>query len=208
MSKPHVMCVQNVSVCIDSSQINSVVKLSYLHLCNLSKMKSCLTFKGPEIEIHALISSRLHYCNVLFKAINQSSISHLQKAQNSAARLLMGIKKREHITPTLVSLHWLSVYYRIDFKLLLLVYKSLHGFAPAYLSDLLIEYQTGQTLRSATWKLLKIPRTHLSQKGDFAFAVAVPKLWNSLPKHIRDTATVQDFKVQLKTHLFSIAFNQ
>jgi len=63
-------------------------------------------------------------------------------------------------------------------------------------------------LPSATQKLLRIPRTHRNKKGDRAFAMAAPKLWNSLPKHIRDAATVQDFKKQLKTHLFSIAFNQ
>uniref|UniRef100_A0A8C1FI80 Uncharacterized protein n=1 Tax=Cyprinus carpio carpio TaxID=630221 RepID=A0A8C1FI80_CYPCA len=36
-----------------------------------------------KIAIHALISTRLDYCNVLYKGISQSSISHLQKVQNS-----------------------------------------------------------------------------------------------------------------------------
>ncbi len=58
-------------------------------------MKSCLTFKSLEIAIHALISSRLDYCNVLYKGVSQASYPKgaVQKVQNAAARLLMNIKK-------------------------------------------------------------------------------------------------------------------
>ncbi len=147
--------VKNLGVYIDSSlkmntQINHVVKSIFFHLRNLAKMKSCLTFKRLEIAIHALISSRLDYCKSLYKGISQASILRLQKVQNAAARLLMNIKKREHITASLISLHWLPVQYRIDFKLILLVYKSLHGLAPTYLSELLIKYRSGRTLKSTT----------------------------------------------------------
>ncbi len=183
-----------------------MVKSSFFHLRNLEKMKSCLTFKSPEIAIHALISSRLDYCNSLYKGISQASIQRLQKVQNAAARLLLNIKKREHITPSLISLHWLPVQYRIDFKLILLVYKSLHGLAPTYLSELLIEHQSGRTLRSTNQNLLKIPRTKLSQKGDRAFAAVAPKFWNSLPLHVKNVDSVHVFKVQLKTYLFAMVY--
>ncbi len=94
--------VKNVGVYIDSSlkmntQINHVVKSSFFfHLRNLAKMKSCLTFKSLEIAIHALISSRLDYCNSLYKGISQASILRLQKVQNAAARLLINIKKNHY----------------------------------------------------------------------------------------------------------------
>ncbi len=42
--------------------------------------------------------------------------------------------KRDHITPVLQSLHWLPVRYRVDLKILLIVYKSLNGMAPSYIS--------------------------------------------------------------------------
>jgi len=45
------------------------------------------------------------------------------------------ITRRDHITPVLRQLQWLPVKQRIDFKLAVLVYKSLHGLAPPYLSD-------------------------------------------------------------------------
>ncbi len=82
--------------------------------------------------IHAFVSTRLDYCNSLYVGINQSSLARLQMVQNAAARLLTGVRKREHITPVLISLHWLPVRFRIDFKVLLLVFKCLNGLAPEY----------------------------------------------------------------------------
>lgn len=54
--------------------------------------------------------------------------------KNAAARMLTR-NKHQHISPLLASPHLLPVGFRIDFKLLVLVYKSLDGFAPKYLSD-------------------------------------------------------------------------
>ena len=40
-------------------------------------------------------------------------------------------------------------------------------------------------LRSATHLLLDKPQTRLVTRGDCAFAVTAPNLWNNLPPHIR-----------------------
>ncbi len=111
-------------------QINSVVKTCFFQLRLLSKAKPFLSFKDFEKVIHTFILSRLDYCNSLYFGISQTALSHLQLVQNAAARLLSGVKKREHITPILRSLHWLPVCFRVDLKILLLVYKSLNGLAP------------------------------------------------------------------------------
>ena len=49
----------------------------------------------------------------------------------------MSFRRFDHITPTLFSLHWLPIRYRIQFKILLFTYKALNGFAPAYITELL-----------------------------------------------------------------------
>ena len=104
---------------------------------------------------------------------------------NAAARLLTGSKKWSHITPVLASLHWLPVSFRIQFKVLLFVYKVLHGLAPAYICDLLAHSSTSRSLRSDSQLRLKVPRSNLVTKGDRAFAVAGPNLWNKLPLNIK-----------------------
>ena len=42
---------------------------------------------------------------------------------------------------------------------------------------------------------------------DRAFLCAAPKLWNSLPFHVRNEVDFSKFKILLKTHLFNLALN-
>ncbi|KAL3056624.1 hypothetical protein OYC64_019162 [Pagothenia borchgrevinki] len=138
--------------------------------------------------------------------MDQASIKRLQLVQNAAARLLTGHKKRDHITPILASLHWLPIRFRIDFKLLLFVFKALNGLAPAYIAELLQRYTPTRALRSADQLLLIVPKTRLKTRGHRAFAAAGPRLWNTLPLHVRSAQTLGVFKSTLKTHFFSLAF--
>lgn len=79
--------------------------------------------------------------------MSQSLLNGLQLVQNAAARLLTCTRKKKHVTPILASLHWLPIQYRIDFKLLILVYKALHNLRPSYLADLCV-HKPPRTLRS------------------------------------------------------------
>ncbi len=56
--------------------------------------------------------------------------------QNTAARFLTRTRKYDHISSVLLTLHWLPIKQRIDFKILLIPYKALNGLAPQYLSEL------------------------------------------------------------------------
>ena len=70
------------------------------------------------------------------------------------ARLICNESKLCHITPLLVDLHWLLVKFRIEFKILLIVFKIFKGFAPSYLSFLItpIKPVSKYNLRSSSDK--------------------------------------------------------
>ena len=86
--------------------------------------------------MHAFISSRLDYCNSLFYNIPAYQLEKLQRIQNAAARLILKESKFCHITPLLMTLHWLPVKYRIHFKILLLTFKAINVLAPSHICDL------------------------------------------------------------------------
>ena len=190
-----------------SNHIKTVCRASFMQLRHLRSIKDTLTRDSLEKVTHAFIGSRLDYCNALLYGLPQSSISKLQRIQNAAARLLTGTKKFDHITPVLKSLHWLPVEKRIDFKVLLLVYRALHDQAPEYMRDMLQERTNVRTLRSTVSSQLAVPRSRLKGFGDRAFSIAAPRLWNALPGFITDCKSVGAFKKGLKTHLFKSAFN-
>ena len=131
----------------------------------------------------------------------------VQYIQSSAARILMRVRKKEHITPILFSSHWLPVSFRIGYKLLLLTYKSINRHAPPYLQEPIIPQTSTCTFRSASGSLLRAPGTKLRTVGDQAFCSAAPRLWNSLPNHLRAAQTLDSFKKGLQTFLLRKAFS-
>ena len=95
--------------------INSLVSHCFKLLSDIGKIRNLLTPKHTELLVHAVISSRLDYCNSLLYGTNKEHIEKLQKVQNAAARLISLRKKHESISDVLVELHWLRVEARIFF---------------------------------------------------------------------------------------------
>ena len=121
---------------------------------------------------------------------------------NASARLVCNAPRFCHISPLLRALHWLPVKSRIEFKILLITFKAIHGLAPKYLSDLLTFKSSSYNLRSSDSILLSMPAVRSKTLGDRAFMVAAPRLWNSLPKDLRAITNVNSFKGHIKTYLF------
>ncbi len=139
--------VKNLGVILDSilsfeNHISNVTKTAFFHPRNIAKLRNMLPVSDAEKLVHAFMTSRLDYCNVLLGGCPASSINKLQIVQNAAARVLTRSRKYDHITPILESLHWLPIKFRISNKILLLTYRALNGLAPVYLTSLLSRYKT------------------------------------------------------------------
>ena len=116
----------------------------------------------------------------------------------------MNIGKYSHTTQALQALRRLPVRARIHFKILILVFKSIHRLAPPYISDLIsVRPKSSYNLRSNSCLLLEPPKEKmLSTLGARSFYAASPYFWNSLPAELRDIQSLSNFKRKLKTHLF------
>ncbi len=122
--------------------------------------------------------------------------------QNAAARLVFNEPKREHVTPLFVSLHWLPVAARIQFKTLMLAYRTTTGSAPTYFHSLLRIYIPFRSLRSACERCLVVPSQRGSKSLSRTFSFTIPGWQNDLPTPIRNAGTLSIFKQQLKTISF------
>ena len=188
------------------THIKSLCQKSFFHLRNISKIRKMLSQSAAEKLVHAFVSSRLDYCNALLIGISGCCLQKLQYIQNSAARILMRVRKFDHITPILKTLHWLPISSRVEYKISLLTHQCLYGNAPSYLKELLTPKTCVRTLRSSFRNQLTEPKWELATMGRRAFSTIAPKLWNALPDHLRAPQLVEAFKRQLKTHLFTKAF--
>lgn len=200
--------VKNLGFVLDSDlkvdrQINAVVRSCFFNLRLLAKTKPFLSSSDFERAITSIVFSRMDYCNSLYYGVEARALMRLQKIQNAAAKMIKSAKKYDSVTPLLISLKWLPVRLRIDYKILVLVFKALHNLAPVYLSSLVKFYTPSRSLRSENQYLLCTTRTKYKHRGDRAFSRAGPKLWNDLPYAIRSAKSLYFFKVVLKQHLLN-----
>ena len=94
-------------------------------------------------------------------------------------------------------LHWLPIRFCIDFKIAVIAFKSINGQAPGYIDALLRSNSRNKSLRSHNQDLLLVPKTNLPTAGDRSFKAFAPKVWNAIPKSIRDNNNLVTFKKAL-----------
>ncbi len=153
--------------------VKCLIRSCFFQLRNIAKPRSIVSQAEMNDDSH-------FYCNSLFTCPSKAPLDHLQVVQNAAAKLLTRSSKRSHVTPNLISLHWLPIKFWIQFKVLVITYRALHGQVPAYIKDLL-PFITGRSPRSSDQVLFLVPPSRLKPKGDRAFEFVAPKLWNTLP---------------------------
>ena len=174
--------VRDLGVYIDSgltmqSHVRQTVSRCFAGLRQLRTIRRQVPTSVFQSLIVALVPSRLDYCNSVLFGLPSNLIQRLQSVQNAAARLNFRIWRSEHITPALISLHWLSLSKRISFKLAVMTYRSIHGTSPSYLQSCFTRVSDMtpiRRLRSSTSHRLDVPPVRLSTVGKRAFPVFVP----------------------------------
>jgi len=164
--------------------ISRTAQACFFHLRRLRSVHYSL---GRDITIQlvvALVFSRLDYCNAVLAGLPVTTLAPLQRVLHAAARLVNGLRPRDHVTSALMEFHWLPIaHLRMEYKLCLLVHKSIVGQAPVYMKNLVTavaDVASRSALREAMKGNFVVPRTRL-KLGVRAFSVAAPQAWNRLP---------------------------
>ncbi len=121
----------------------------------------------------------------------------------SAARLLAGTRT---ITLPLFSDCCIGYQYLLQLilKILIFVFKSLHGIAPPYIADLIHVQESKRSLRSNGHNLIHTPRSKVKFRGDRTFAVAAPQFTRVFTTVII-TELIQE---AVKNIFFTLSFDQ
>ena len=204
---------RNLGIWLDStlsmsSHISKVVQACNIQLLNLWRIAKKLPKQLKVKLVHTLIHSRLDYGNALLYGATDKDIAKLQKVQNSAVRFVYGTRKWRGVTEMRKELHFLPIRSRIHFKICLMTYKTINGQAPSYMKEMIsLRQPKTKTLRADNDPtLLHRTFTHKYTSTTKAFSICSPKLWNVLPRHIREAESVIEFKKLLKTYLYDRAY--
>ncbi|KAI7908531.1 reverse transcriptase, partial [Pyricularia oryzae] len=202
--------VRNLGVILDdqlsfAANVASVARSCRFLLYNIRRIRPFLTDEMAQVLIQALVISRLDYGNSLLAGAPASAIRPLELVQKAAAHLVFNRPKFSHTTPLLMSLHWLPVAARIQFKTLVLAYRAVKGTAPSYLQAMVKPYTPARPLRSAASGRLVAPSLRgpcCRSTRSRLFSVLAPQWWNELPTDVRTAESLPIFRRRLKTHLF------
>ena len=126
----------------------NLCKSTFFHLRNILKIRTFLSFDSARTLVHAFITSRVDYCNLLLYGQPKCVLRDFQRVWNCSARLIHSTSKFDHVTPLLLNLLWLPVEQRIIFKIALVILKALFAAAPSYIAELIKPYKPGRTFPS------------------------------------------------------------
>ena len=183
-------------------QLNFNTQISYMcssvnaTLKNVRLIRKLMDKPSAETLIHAFVTNKLDYCNLLFVGLSSGNLAKLQLMQNNAVRTVLKLNSHSSVSEHLKDLHWLPVRARIYFRYLVLIFKCLNNMAPEQLAEKLqISSAINMTLCTSKF----YPSTEF---GKQAFSYMAPKCWNGLPRDIRVLADINTFKSSVKTYFF------
>ena len=117
------ICIsQNLGVVIDSSlnfrkHLSQTCSACFHHIRDLRRIRKSLSLDLAKQIAVALVSSKLDYCNSLFRNMPEQDIAILQCVQNCLSRVVTKAPRFNRSDPILKRLHWLPVNFRIHFKI-------------------------------------------------------------------------------------------
>ena len=179
--------VNNLSVCTNTfltmgRQVNAISSACYYNIRNIGRIRQYITIDTCEV------TSRQDYANAVPYGLPNTLMERLQRIQNYTARLVTRVRKREHITPVLTSLHWFPVICRSQHKMLVYTY-TVFGGARCCLSP---------DKRSDSGTLLTVPQTRVVKYGNRCFGKAAATVWNNVSVDIRKCRAQDAFKKNVK----------
>lgn len=175
-------------------QINNVCRNLSSKLGLIKHLRPVLPANALKSLYSAIVVPVFDYCDVVWGNADDGLMDKIQRMQHRGARILTSSRAFCRVTPLYQQLGWARIRDRVKYHKATLVYKSLHGLAPSYLSRGFTEVQHGyQTRHTASAHTLRAPFPKLATfKRSFVYSGA--QLWNSLPPRVRGAESLGTFK--------------
>jgi len=183
-----------------STHVRRTVSHCFAALRHLQHLRRFVNDDCFRSLVVSLVHSRHDYCKFLLVRLPAYHQRHLASVLNAAVRLVYRLRRHDHITDALATLHWLRLPERVDFKMAVMTYRVLSQLVR--IADL----PGRRRLRSSSTHSLLVPSFRRSTVGRRSFPVAASVLWNSLSLDIQSSPSLTVFRQQLKTFLFRKSF--
>ena len=107
----------------NKDHMNRITSSTYNTLRKVHQSRLCLDIDTTKIIVQALVLSKLDYCNSLLLGSPEYKLDKLQGIQKMACRVIFWLRKHDHITNHLKSLHWWKIRERIAYKIASIIHE-------------------------------------------------------------------------------------
>lgn len=214
---------ENVSVIIDDETIERVREIKYLGVIIddnlkfnshidivikkiakkygiLCRLKNDLTIASKIQLYKSIISPHLDFCPSILFLANETQISRLQRLQNKIMRLILKCHRFTSSSLMLNTLQWLSVKQRIVYLTMVFIFKVVNGLLPRYLCDRIERGSDFHRYNTRNAEEIRTPYFLLGASQNSLFYRGI-NVFNSMPRHIKRTATLAEFKRHCISHV-------
>ena len=162
----------------------------------LKRVRPFISKETAILIYNTLIMPHFDYCSPVWDCLSGYLSDKLQKLQNRAARVITKSPFDASSNHLLSTLSWERLSLRRKKQKALMMYKTMNGFAPEYLQSLFSQRHSAYSLRNSEGRLtLSKPSTNYLKRS-FSYSGAM--LWNNLPKNLKNAASVEHFKRNIK----------
>ena len=167
----------------------------------IRRIKPFVDKQTPISIYNAIVRPYFDYCCEVWDVFGETQSKRLQKLQNRAARIILDASNDVNHTIALHTLGWEPLSMERKKAKAKMMFKILNNMGPRSLTDL-FSYKSEKTeyhLRDISKSLcLPKPQTDYMKKS---FMYDGAKLWNSIPKNIRESKSLSSFHQKIATHI-------
>ena len=164
------------------------------------RISANLSMASRLLVYNTIIQPHFNYCSSLLFLLDKNSQSVLQKLQNRGMRIILRCNRYTPISLMLEILNWQSIHHRLYYFTMIFLYKILQGLLPSYLRSFVTFNHEIHEYNTRSRNNLHIERTNSKKAMNSIFFKGI-KQYNSLPKNIKDAATLKKFKTSLISHI-------
>ena len=162
----------------------------------LKRVRPFISKETAILIYNTLIMPHFDYCSPVWDCLSGYLSDKLQKLQNRAARVITKSPFDASSNHLLSTLSWERLSLRRKKQKALMMYKTMNDLAPEYLQSLFSQRHSAYSLRNSEGRLtLSKPSTNYLKRS-FSYSGAM--LWNNLPENLKNAASVEHFKRNIK----------
>ena len=177
--------------------ISHICKSAANQLNALIRLKKFMNFEEKKILINSYFMANFNYCPLVWMLSNASSLKKIENLQKRALRFLCNdyeISYEELLSKSFTS----SMNVKRLRALCVELYKTINKLNPEFMRDLFKLRWTNRPVREKYKMNMIIPEFNQVSYGKKSLRTFGPKLWNSLPYHVKSSENLESFKRTIK----------